>query len=141
MKTNLLVKDIMTKEVITLQLDDSLELAEKLFDRYKIRHIPVIKSGLLKGMVSKTDLMRISFLDSLSDTESTVDEAIYQMFSVEQIMIKNVQTVHLNTSVKEATELFITKEYHALPVVDNDKLVGIITTTDILRHYLNTCGC
>jgi CBS domain-containing protein len=131
----------MTKEVITLQLDDSLELAEKLFDRYKIRHIPVIKSGLLKGMVSKTDLMRISFLDSLSDTESTVDEAIYQMFSVEQIMIKNVQTVHLNTSVKEATELFITKEYHALPVVDNDKLVGIITTTDILRHYLNTCGC
>ena len=131
----------MTKEVITLQLEDSLELAEKLFDRYKIRHIPVIKAGILKGMVSKTDLLRISFLDSLSDAESIVDEAIYQMFSVDQIMIRNIQTIHLNASVKEVTELFITKEYHALPVVDEDKLVGIITTTDVLRHFLKTCNC
>lgn len=141
MKANLLVKDIMTKEVITLQLDDSLETAEKLFDRYKIRHLPVVKAGILKGMVSKTDLMRISFLDSLSDSESTVDEAIYQMFSVNQIMIKNIQSIHLNASVKEATELFITKEFHALPVINEDKLVGIITTTDILKHFLSTCNC
>ncbi|MDP2088755.1 MAG: CBS domain-containing protein [Flavobacteriaceae bacterium] len=141
MKTNLLVKDIMTKEVITLHQNDSLELAERLFNQHRIRHLPVVNEGVLKGMVSKTDLMRISFLDSLSDTESTVDEAIYQMFSVEQIMIKNIQTVNWNASIKEVTELLISKEFHALPVVVEDKLVGILTTTDILKYFLNTCKC
>lgn len=141
MKANLLVKDIMTKEVITLQLDDSLELAEKLFARYKIRHLPVVNEGILKGMVSKTDLLRISFLDSLSDTESTIDEAIYQLFSIDQIMIKNVHAIQLTTSVKESVEIFINKEYHALPVVNGNKLVGIITTTDILKYFLTACNC
>ncbi len=141
MKTNLLVKDIMTKEVITLQQSDSLELAEKLFNQHKIRHLPVVRSGVLIGMVSKTDLQRISFLDTLSDTESAVDEVIYQLFTVDQIMIKNIKTVSYNASVKEATEIFIAKEYHSLPVVVDDKLVGIITTTDILKHLLANCNC
>lgn len=139
MKANLMVKDIMTKEVITLQLNDSLELAEKLFDKFKIRHIPVVEKGELIGMVSKTDLLRISFLDSLSDAESTVDEAIYQLFSVEQIMIKNVLTLAPNINIKEVTKFFISKEFHAFPVVENNKLVGIITTTDLLKHFLTCC--
>lgn len=141
MKTQLLVKDIMTKDVITLHQNDSLELAEKLFNKHRVRHLPVVDQGILKGLVSKTDLMRISFLDSLSDTESTVDEAIYQLFSVDQIMIKNVQTINLYANIKEVTELFIAKEFHALPVVVEDKLVGILTTTDLLKHFLSTCEC
>lgn len=140
MKVKLLVKDIMTKEVITLQLNDSLELAEKIFDRYRIRHIPVVENGELKGMVSKTDLLRISFLDSLSDAESTVDEAIYQLFSVEQIMIKNVVTLSPDINIKEVTAFFISKEYHAFPVVDHKKLVGIITTSDLLKYFLTCCN-
>lgn len=139
MKASLLVKDIMTKEVITLQQNDSLELAEKLFNQYKIRHLPVVKKDVLIGMVSKTDLQRISFLDSLNDTESTVDEVIYQLFTVDQIMIKNIKTVNQNTSLKEVSEIFISKEYHSLPVVVDDKLVGIITTTDLLKHFLSYC--
>lgn len=141
METILLVKDIMTKDVITLKENDSLELAEKLFAKHQIRHLPVVKKGELIGMVSKTDLMRISFLDSLSDAESTIDEAIYQMFSVKQLMIKNIQTVSLFASIKEVTELFILKEFHALPVVVDKKLVGILTTTDLLKHFLTTCKC
>ena len=139
MKASGFVKDIMTKEVITLVLDDSLELAEKLFDKYRIRHIPVVKDRKLIGMVSKTDLLRISFLDSLSDSESTIDEAIYEMFKVEQIMIKNVQTLSSNISIKEVTEFFISKEFHAFPVVENEILIGIITTTDLLKFYLSCC--
>lgn len=139
METTLQVKDIMTKDVITLKENDSLELAEKLFAKHQIRHLPVIRNGELIGMVSKTDLMRISFLDSLSDAESTVDEAIYQMFTIDQLMIKNIQTVSLFASIKEVTELFILKEFHALPVVVDKKLVGILTTTDLLKHYLTHC--
>lgn len=141
METTLQVKDIMTKDVITLKENDSLELAEKLFAKHQIRHLPVIKNGELIGMVSKTDLMRISFLDSLSDAESTVDEAIYQMFTIDQLMIKNIQTVSLFATIHEVTELFILKEFHALPVVVDKKLVGILTTTDLLKHFLTHCSC
>lgn len=141
METKIQVREIMTKDVITLKENDSLELAEKLFAKHQIRHLPVVKNGELIGMVSKTDLMRISFLDSLSDTESTVDEAIYQMFSVEQLMIKNIQTVSLFATIKEVTELFILKEFHALPVVVDKKLVGILTTTDLLKYFITQCDC
>lgn len=139
MKVSRFVKDIMTKEVITLQLNDSLELAEKLFHKNNIRHIPVTVDNKLVGMVSKTDLLRISFLDSISDSESTVDEAIYELFTVSQIMIQNVQTLSPDISIKDVTEFFIAKEYHAFPVVEDELLVGIITTTDLLKYYLGCC--
>jgi CBS domain-containing protein len=58
------------------------------------------------------------------------------MFTIDQVMTKNLTTVSPNTSIKEVAEILSTKEFHALPVVEDKLLVGIVTTTDIIKYLL-----
>ncbi|MDU8885214.1 CBS domain-containing protein [Yeosuana sp. MJ-SS3] len=135
MKKNMPISEIMTKKVITLSTKDNLETAELLFKKNKIRHIPVVKNDTIIGMLSYTDLLRISFADAVYDDEE-IDTVVYNMFTIEQVMVKNITCVSPNTTVKEVAEILTSKEFHALPVVDNNKLVGIVTTTDLIKYLL-----
>jgi len=130
------VSKIMTKELVTLCLRDDLYKAEKLFKENHIRHIPVVKNRHIVGMLSLSDLKRISFLDSYDANEIKIDNAIYNMLSIEQIMVKKPIMVTSNISIKSVVEILSENEFHALPVVDNEILVGIVTTTDILMYLL-----
>ena len=76
------------------------------------------------------------FLDSYDANEIKIDNAIYNMLSIEQIMVKKPIMVTSNISIKSVVEILSENEFHALPVVDNELLVGIVTTTDILRYLL-----
>jgi CBS domain-containing protein len=130
------ILNIMTKDVVVLTLKDSLFDAEKLFKKHHIRHIPVVDKDRIVGMLSLTDLLRISFGDSYSDTD-IVDSAMYNMLSIGQIMANKPEKVSSNTTIRDAAALLASKEFHALPVVDNEKLVGIITTTDLLNYLVD----
>ncbi len=131
-----LVSTIMSKDVITLQCTDDLEAAEHLFKMNKIRHIPVVCDDEIKGMVSYTDLLRISFADAIGDDEMSIDSVVYNMFTIEQVMVKNLVSMPSTSTIKEVAELLSKKEFHAIPVVDNNKLVGIVTTTDLIKFLL-----
>jgi CBS domain-containing protein len=131
------VSKIMTKELITLSLSDNLYQAEKLFKKHHIRHIPIVENQQLIGMLSYSDLKRISFLDAYDANEIQVDNAIYEMLTIEQIMVKNLVKVSANVTVKSVVEILAKQEFHALPVVEKGKLVGIVTTTDLLRYLLD----
>ncbi|MBC2844501.1 CBS domain-containing protein [Winogradskyella flava] len=130
------VSTIMSKNLIALNRTDDLERAELLFKRYGIRHIPVVTGDTIIGMLSYTDLLRISFADAVDEDESEVDTLVYNMFTIDQVMVKNVTTVSSNTSIKEVAQILATKEFHALPVVDDGILVGIVTTTDLINYLL-----
>ena len=130
------VTTIMTENVITLKKSDSLETAEKLFKKYHIRHIPVVRGDVIIGMLSYTDLLRISFADSVYDDDDHVDSIVYNMFSIEQVMAKKIVSVSPSSSVKEVAEILAKSEFHALPVVDKNILVGIVTTTDLINYLL-----
>ncbi|MBT8270998.1 MAG: CBS domain-containing protein [Bacteroidia bacterium] len=131
------VSDIMTKDVITVNRSDELETAELLFKKKHIRHIPVVQNDKIIGMLSYTDLLRISFADAVDEDESTVDTIVYNMFTIEQVMAKNVVSVTSETSIKEVAEILAQREFHAIPVVDDDRLVGIVTTTDLIIYLLD----
>ena len=130
------VTTIMTENVITLKRSDSLETAEKLFKKYHIRHIPVVSGNVIIGMLSYTDLLRISFADSVYDDDDHVDSIVYNMFTIEQVMVKKVVSVSPSNSIREVAEILSKSEFHALPVVDKNKLVGIVTTTDLINYLL-----
>lgn len=134
------ISKIMTKEVITLTLDDSLQEAEKLFKKYHIRHIPVVdeEKQLILGMLSLTDLKRLCFVDSYDDN-SSADTAIYNLLSIGQVMANNPVKVSSHSIIRDVATLLASKEFHALPVVDNEKLVGIVTTTDLLNYLIDIC--
>lgn len=137
MKTETPISAIMTKNVITLSYKDDLETAELVFKKNKIRHIPVVNKATIVGMLSYTDLLRISFADAVDEYESDVDSVVYNMFSIEQVMAKNLVSVSSDTSVKAVAQILAVKEFHALPVVDNNKLVGIVTTTDLINYLIS----
>ena len=128
---------IMTEDVITLKKTDNLETAEQLFKRHKIRHIPVVRGDVIIGMLSYTDLLRLSFADITNDDDdNSTDVMVYNMFTIEQVMKKNVVSVSSSKSIKEVAEILASKEFHALPVVDNNSLSGIVTTTDLIKYLI-----
>tara|TARA_R110001583_G_scaffold82065_1_gene218174 strand:+ start:224 stop:643 length:420 start_codon:yes stop_codon:yes gene_type:complete len=127
---------IMTAPVITLKKKDSLEKAEHLFKKHHIRHIPIVTDHVIVGMLSYTDLLRLSFADYTDNINDSADALVYNMFTIKQVMKRNIVTVPSSSSIKEVAEILASKEFHALPVVDNNKLVGIVTTTDLIQYLL-----
>jgi CBS domain-containing membrane protein len=137
MKPNVAVSTIMTQNVLKLNLNDDLTKAEMLFKKHKVRHLPVVQNENIVGMLSYTDLLRISFVDAIDDDENDVDSTVYNMFTIEQVMTKKLEKISSETTIKEAAKILSNKEFHALPVVDHDILVGILTTTDLIKYLLN----
>ena len=136
MKKSVPVSSIMTKNVVKLNLSDDLTKAEILFKKHHIRHNPVVKGNVIIGMLSYTDLLRISFADAIED-EDDVDTTVYNMFTVEQVMAKKLVSISPETTIKEAAQILASKEFHALPVCEGDLLVGIITTTDLIKYLID----
>lgn len=137
MKKRVPVSKIMTKNVVKLNTTDDLATAEKLFKKHRIRHIPVVSGDRAIGMLSYTDLMRISFADAIDEDEQEVDSMVYNMFTIEQVMAKNIISVSSDTTIKDTAKFLAEREFHALPVIDDDKLVGIVTTTDLILYLIN----
>ena len=134
------ISSIMTTKLITLDVNDGLDKAEHLFKKYKIRHIPVIEKDKIIGMISMNDLLRISFADGAYREEENISSSIYDMFTLRQLMIGNLETVSPDTTIKEVAELLVKREFHSLPVVENGTLKGMVTTTDLIKYMLNICN-
>ena len=135
MKQKVPVSEIMSKDLITLSSEQSLYEASKLFSRHNVRHIPVVENERLVGMVSHTDLLRISF-SGLDESDDSIVPVIYEMYSVPEIMTRVPVFVESNTTIKEVTETLSRQSFHSLPVLDKGKLVGIVTTTDLINYLL-----
>lgn len=136
MKRNEPISNIMTRKVVSLSLTDSLLDAEKLFKIHHIRHIPVVNEKQIIGILSLTDLLRLSFVESYGTKEVEVDSELYNLLSIEQVMAHNPVCVSSDKTIKEVAEILSKNEFHALPVVDNQELKGIVTTTDLLEYLL-----
>ncbi|MGA9238934.1 MAG: CBS domain-containing protein [Robiginitalea sp.] len=137
MPQNIPVSTIMSTQLVILNTTDSLEKAEHLFKKHKIRHIPVIEGqNKIVGMLSLTDLLRISFADGAYEEEDDIESVVYEMFTLSQVMAKKIRSVSPQTSIKEVAELLAAREFHAVPVVDQGDLVGIVTTTDLIKYLL-----
>lgn len=98
----------------------------------------MLKGKKLVGIISRTDINRLTF-SGLYDDQEDADDAVYEMLTISQVMTHKPKVVKQSDSIKKVAKAFASSEFHALPVVaDNDKddLVGIVTTTDVIRHML-----
>ncbi len=136
MKRREKVSAIMTTDVLTVNVSNSLKEVNELFAKEHIRHVPVVSGDKLIGILSQTDILRISFGNTFGEEQEGADEAIFDMLSINQVMKHSPATISPNDTLKEAAIILATKEFHALPVVENEKLVGIITTTDIIKYFI-----
>jgi predicted transcriptional regulator len=129
------VSKIMTTELQVVKESDGLHTVVELLKKHKIRHIPVMKGEVLAGIISRTDINRLTF-GALFDNQEGADEAVLSMLSIPQVMTSHVTSVQAEDSIKDIAEIFASQEFHALPVMDKDKLVGIVTTTDLIKYML-----
>ena len=135
MKQRVPVSQIMSKDIITIAPTQTLYEAEALFKKHNIRHIPVVEGHKLIGVLSLTDILRISFAD-LSEDENLVYSIVYDMFTIPQVMAKVPLSISPDTTIKEAAEILAGQTFHSLPVTENGSLVGMLTTTDLLKYLL-----
>ena len=113
MKKRTPISEIMTRKVITLNHTDNLGTAESLFRSNSIRHIPVVSGNSIIGMLSYTDLLRISFADSVTD-DGEVESVVYDMFTIEQVMAKNLISVSSTNNYKGSSRNFVEKRIPCL---------------------------
>jgi len=131
------VTTIMTKNIISVDVKDGLAKAEHLFKKHKIRHMPVTDHKKIVGMLSMNDILRISFADGAYREEGDIKSDIYEMFSINHLMVRTPETISPKNTVREVTSILTNRKFHALPVVDEGEIVGMVTTTDLLKYYLS----
>lgn len=124
----------MTKNPISVNLSNELTDVVQIFKDYNIHHIPVVTGDRLIGMISKTDLERITYVNDYSS--SSAGTAVYTALAIEQVMTKQVETVQVEDQIRTAATLLAKGSYHALPVLKDEQLVGIVTSTDVINYLL-----
>ena len=127
------VEKIMSKTVVTVEMDDSLRVVKEIFDNTRFHHLLVVESGKLFGVISDRDLLK-----ALSPHIGTVGETARDAASlnkrVHQIMTRKPVVVGQNAGIFDAIEIFNNHNISCVPVVDDEcKPVGIISWRDILK--------
>lgn len=130
------VKDIMTTPVTTISKDTPVLEAAKLMKENRIERLPVVAKGKLIGIVTKDRVLRASpsMATSLSLHEI---HYLFAQLTVDKIMQRDVVTVTPETTVESSLRLAQSKRVGCLPVLDDGKLVGILTSNDFFYQILN----
>jgi acetoin utilization protein AcuB len=128
------VSTLMVTDLVTINPETSLRKVKEIFEEHSFHHLPVVNFRKIVGMVSRTDFDR--FVGGLKKAnEATTD--LLEKTRAEEIMTKGLGKLEPDDRINVALEIFSKNWFHALPVVKDDELVGIITTQDIIRALLN----
>lgn len=128
------VRDLMTQNPITIGSDDSLEVAMSQMISHHIRELPVVDDGELVGILTERDLKMALGPDARRMDLDAIDPRQLDG-AVDWFMTPGVETVDADATLAEATDLLLSLKVGALPVVDGfDKLVGILSVTDVLKE-------
>ena len=127
------VSSMMTTEVKTVEPEDTMKKVEQVFRENRIHHLPVVEEGKLLGIVSKSDYLFFKRGFNDQTTDNRIDEFRLKTRKVKDIMTKGIAKLETADRIGVALEIFKENLFHAIPIVDDGKLVGIITTFDIIK--------
>ncbi len=126
-------KDIMTQNVLTAKTDTPFNDIVNVFTKSNINHLPILNSnGGLRAIISSTDVLKaIHEMDQFAINYNGY--SIEKRIAVRDEMSSDVVSISADTELKEAVRLMVDNNIHALPVLENDEVLGIITSNDILK--------
>ena len=132
-----LVSEIMTTDLITIHPKEAMTEVERIFKSNDIHHIPVVDEDYaIVGIISKSDYLRTLHgltLFKVSKAES-YNTAMLRSLLVEEVMTKQIAHIRPDAPLSLAADMLLENLFHALPVVENNKLVGILTSFDLLKY-------
>ena len=128
------VSTIMTSDLITVDPEDALKKVAEIFQNKSIHHIPVVRYKKIVGLLSKTDFDQFShgFSGSKGKGEDLIHTTRLETWKVKDIMTEGLAKVDSKEPIRTVLGLFKMNRFHAIPIVDNEELVGIVTTFDII---------
>lgn len=132
----MLVRDVMTHNVVTISSDTPVLDAEQILEFHKFERLPVVDKGILVGIVTKDDLLKASPSSASSLSRS---ELLYVLtkLTVKEIMKKNVVTITPDTTIERATAIAQKHRVGCLPVMQGERIVGITTSNDVFYKVIN----
>jgi acetoin utilization protein AcuB len=126
----------MTTDLITVSPEDSLKVVQKVFSEHKFHHLPVVREKEIVGIISKIDFNHFLGGLSRSSADRLVNESMLERTKAQDIMTKGLGKLEPDDRINVALEIFSKNWFHALPVVQDNQLVGILTTQDVIRAIL-----
>jgi CBS domain-containing protein len=137
MKKNEPVSKIMSADPVSVTTNESVSGARKLMEQKGIHHLPVTEADRVVGIISSSDFLRVSFGEFGNQDERGLDAMLDHTYKLADLMNPNPVTVSNGDSIRDAARILATSDFHSLPVVDGTKLVGIITSSDLIQYLLD----
>ena len=126
----------MSTQLVTVHHGDPISKVRKLMQETGVHHIPVVSGDQLMGIISWSDILSLSFSQALGADERAVDAMLDHSMTLEQVMKKDPVTLPHDGTVRQAAEVLASGGFHSLPVVSAGKLVGIVTSTDLIKYLV-----
>jgi acetoin utilization protein AcuB len=127
------ISKIMTTKLYTVSTEDNLTAVKEIFDAHNIHHIPVVHVRQLAGIISRTDFEHFMGGMSRYSDDKFMNNHRLERTKVSELMITKLAKLEPEDRINVAIEVFCKNMFHALPVVENGELVGIVTPFDILK--------
>jgi acetoin utilization protein AcuB len=135
----MLIQDVMRSDVIVIPPSARLAEILAILQQRGVRHVPVVKDGVLIGIVSDRDV-KGAMLSAAASRPQDVAGALCRQLTAADVMTSPVISIAPMCAVEEAARLMVTKRISALPVTDDGRLVGIVTETDVLDMLVRAMG-
>lgn len=134
MKKRTPISKIMSSDLITVNKTQTLKEVNEILKNQHVRHVPVVSGKKVIGMLSSTDIQKISFVNTVDGDDLTT--GMFDALTIDQVMTKQLKTMQHDETIYDAAVMLSEKEFHAIPVLDGEDLVGIVTTTDLLKYLV-----
>lgn len=135
MKRSEPISKIMTKDVQTVHVAQKLSEVRHLLADNAYHHVPVVSGKALVGLISATDMLELS-LAIYGVDERAVDAMLDSQHTIESVMTTDLTTLSVGDTIRKAATVLGEGHIHSLPVVDGDELVGLVTSTDLIRYLI-----
>lgn len=139
MNPNITVQEIMTRNPVTVQPNTNLGEVRELFSKNSFHHVPVAGlGGELVGIISREDFFKVAYVLSVEATRSANTQSKFQHLMAEDIMTKYPLQLSPDDTIGLAADIFLANKFHAVPIVDDGLLVGIVTSHDLLAFSFSS---
>ena len=128
------ISTIMVTDLVTVNPEETLAKVKAIFDKHSFHHLPVVRFRKIVGIISKTDFQH--YTGGMNHASASDIQQMLENSKAEDIMTKGVGKLESDDRINVALEIFSKNWFHALPVVKNEELVGIVTTQDVIKAIM-----
>ncbi len=139
MNADTAIREIMTTNLVTVTPTEKAKRIKEVFESNGFHHIPVVDTGEnLVGIISKEDFFKVSYILSMQTTGRTWSEKEYESLRAQDFMTEYPLFLDPDDTLGLAADIFLANKFHALPIVEDGRLLGLVTTHDLLKFSFNS---